>query len=165
MIASHHLGIQGCQDLAPCMSQWKKMSTALVLGSWVQPQCLEVFTWLSIGVMRISPCHAIGYRWFEFLTALLFPEPSAEHNTTLGPIRRHLNTAVGLSDCTELQDVKLPPSFEVQLLPCPWIQLHVGAKLRHTPFLSPLPTIHGNKSRLKGWRGSGPLCICWMILR
>lgn len=128
-------------------------------------QCLELFRSLSIGVMQISPCHAIGNRWFEFLTTLLFPEPSVELNSMLGPIRRHLNTAVSLSDYTELQDVKLPLSFKGQLLPPPWIQFHVGEKLRQAPLLSPHPTIHGKKSRLKGWWGSGPLCICWMILR
>ena len=82
-------------------------------------QCLEVFRSLNIGVMHIAPCHAIDNRWFEFLTTLLLPEPSVELNSMLGPIRRHLNTAVGLSNYTELQDVKLLPSFEVQLLPSP----------------------------------------------
>jgi len=109
-------------------------------------QCLEVFRPLSIGVMHISPCHAIGNRWFEFLTTFLFPEPSAELCSVLGPIRRHLDTVVGLSAYTELQDVKLPPTFEVQLLLSPRIQLHVGAKLRHAPFLSPHHTIHGKRN-------------------
>lgn len=113
-------------------------------------QCLDVFRSLNIDVMRLSPCHATDNRWFEFLTILLFPEPSVELNSMLCPIRRHQNTAVCLSDYTELQDMKLPPSFKVQLLPSPWIQLHVGAKLRHSPFLSPHPTIHGKKCRLKG---------------